>query len=64
MTEAVSHSRDPIKVKAGRIGATKRWGPEPRVIRLTDVEDPELKAAYLALHKLGVSRKAATPDAA
>jgi hypothetical protein len=58
-------TKDPVKVKAGRIGAEKRWtGHEPVVIRLADIEDAELRAAYLALHKLGVSRKAATPDAA
>jgi hypothetical protein len=46
---------DPVKARAGRIGARARWG-EPRIIRLKDVADPELRAAYLALHKLGESR--------
>ena len=60
---------DPVKVKAGRIGARARWADHvPVIIRLRDVEDPELKAAYLALHRLGESRNPAvtaeTRDAA
>lgn len=41
-------SPNPIKVKAGKIGATKRWGAEPRVIRLDEL-DPPKRRLILAL---------------
>ena len=38
------------RTDAGRLGARRALGRSPRVIRLAEVADPELKAAYLALH--------------
>ncbi len=34
-------TKNPVKVRAGRIGATKRWGTEPRVVRLHDLSDAQ-----------------------
>jgi hypothetical protein len=33
--------KDPTKVRAGTIGAYRRWGPEPRVVRLDDLTPPQ-----------------------
>lgn len=38
----VSLDKDPAKVRAGRAGMAKRWGP-PRIIRLDDLA-PEQRA--------------------
>jgi len=41
--------KNPIKVKAGTIGAViKRWGPEPRVVRLDELTDPRFEAVLNA----------------
>jgi len=40
--------KDPEKVRAGKIGATKRWGEQPRVARL-DSLDPRVREAVVAL---------------
>jgi hypothetical protein len=45
---AVIDSKDPVKVRAGRIGAVKRWGTEPVAIRLDDLTPPQ-KRLVLAL---------------
>jgi len=37
----VPDTKNPIKVKAGHIGALKRWGPEPRTIRLDELSPPQ-----------------------
>jgi len=37
----VSVARDPNKVRAGKIGAQKRWGETPRVIRVADLTAPQ-----------------------
>lgn len=60
MSGTVPVSKDPAKVRAGKASARARWGPDPHVIRLRDVSDPHLRAAYLALHRLGQSRAANT----
>lgn len=45
----VSVAKDPIKVRAGEIGARKRWGDHPtRVVRL-DSLTPEQRRLVLAL---------------
>jgi hypothetical protein len=33
----VSATKDPVKVRAGQIGARVRWGEQPRVIRLDEL---------------------------
>jgi hypothetical protein len=59
MAEAVDDSRDPVKVKAGRIGARKRWdGHTPRVVRL-DALLPEERRVVEALLELKRSRERA-----
>jgi len=37
----VSATKDPIKVRAGKIGADVRWGPEPRTVRIDDLTPPQ-----------------------
>jgi hypothetical protein len=37
----VSATKDPTKVRAGTIGAKKRWGEEPRIVRLDDLTPPQ-----------------------
>jgi hypothetical protein len=44
----VSATKDPIKVRAGQTGARKRWGEEPRVVRLDDLT-PAQRRLVLAL---------------
>lgn len=41
MVEAVLDSKNPVKVRAGKLGADVRWGPEPRAIRLDDLTDAQ-----------------------
>jgi len=36
-----SRISDPRKVAGGRLGARRRWGPEPRVVRLDDLTPPQ-----------------------
>lgn len=33
----VSAAKDPTKVRAGQLGAQKRWGEQPRIVRLDDL---------------------------
>ena len=33
--------KDPTKVRAGTLGARRRWGDEPRVVRLDDLTPPQ-----------------------
>lgn len=40
-------ANDPVKVKAGRIGALKRWG-EPKTVKLHDLT-PDQRRLVLAL---------------
>jgi hypothetical protein len=40
MREAVSRKKDPAKVRAGRAGAERRWGP-PGVVRLDELTPPQ-----------------------
>ena len=47
MPRAVSISRDPSKVRAGRIGARSRWGT-PRRVHIGDLP-PARRAVVLAL---------------
>lgn len=37
----VSATKDPVKVRAGSIGAHARWGDTPRVVRLDDLSSPQ-----------------------
>lgn len=62
MSEAVSDSKDPTKVRAGTLGARSRWGDQPRVVRM-DALLPEERAVVLALLALKRSRER-LPDAA
>lgn len=34
-------TKDPVRVRAGEIGARRRWGEEPSVVRLHDLTDPQ-----------------------
>jgi hypothetical protein len=40
MPEAVSRTKDPTKVRAGRVGAERRWG-SPGVVRLDELTPPQ-----------------------
>lgn len=66
MHEAVLDSRDPVKVRAGRAGSLKRWGP-PRTIRLDDLA-PEQRAFIVELVEVArrnaPAAKPTTPEAA
>lgn len=45
----VSVAKDPVKVRAGQLGAQKRWGPTgTRVVRISDLT-PEQRRLVLAL---------------
>jgi hypothetical protein len=49
MAEAVTDSKDPRKVHAGRVGAAVRWTPETRrIVRIEALSIPE-RAVVLAL---------------
>lgn len=41
-------TKDPVRVAAGQIGARRRWGPFPRVVRLDSLTNEE-RALVLAL---------------
>ena len=53
--------KDPAKVRAGRIGATVRWGDTPRVIRL-DSLPPDQRRAIVAYLAVAQSVEKAAPD--
>ena len=44
---SVSRFKDPVKVRAGTLGARKKWGPQ-RIVRLDSLE-PAVAAAVRAL---------------
>lgn len=46
-------AKDPAKVRAGYIGAQKRWGERPRSILRLDRLSAEKRAIVLALLELG-----------
>jgi hypothetical protein len=50
---------NPDKVKAGRAAALKRWGAEPRVIRLDDLTAPQRR---LVIALVNAARKEAAAD--
>lgn len=57
--------RNPVKVRAGRMGGRARWG-EPRVLRL-DTLPPSVRAGVLALveaERNAREREAGEPEAA
>jgi hypothetical protein len=54
--------KDPTKVRAGRAGSDKRWGP-PRVIRLDDLA-PEQRAFIAELVEVARRNAAASGDPA
>ena len=56
MTAAVSIPKNPVKVRAGQIGARVRWGETPRVVRM-DSLDPAVKDAVNALLRLDQARR-------
>src|SRR4051794_17625944 len=68
-TERAMENRTPLYVRArepmprserGRLGARKRWGDEPRTIRLADLT-PDQKRLVLALLELGRHDGASSP---
>jgi len=66
MPEAVLDSRDPAKVRAGALGAAKRWGnpANRRIIRMAELE-PEEQAVIRSLLALKARRaQRGTPQAA
>ncbi len=54
--------KDPEKVRAGKIGATKRWGEQPRVARLDEL-DPRIREAVMALIRADAAARAANEKA-
>lgn len=54
----VSATKDPVKVRAGTIGALTRWGDTPRVIRLDELTPPQ-RRLVLALVDAAKNEKAA-----
>lgn len=63
MSEAVLRTKDPLKVRAGQMGAVKRWGDEPRVLRLDQLPDAK-RRIILALVELGEPERESVHDAA
>lgn len=55
-----SITKDPVKVRAGTIGARARWGDEPRVVRLGSL-DPRVRAAVVALIRADEASRASLP---
>jgi hypothetical protein len=47
-----------IKQRAGKIGAAKRWGAEPRIVRLDALTPPQRR---LVLALVDAARKEASP---
>ncbi len=56
-------AKNPVKVKAGLASAAKRWGPEPRVVRLDDLTAPQ-RRLVLALIDAARLEAAREPQAA
>lgn len=40
--------KDPVRVAAGLVGAHRRWGEQPRVVRLDELTPPQ-RAIIIAL---------------
>ncbi len=57
----LSTTKNPVKQRAGLLGARARWGDEPVAVRL-DSLDPRIRAAVLAL--IGADQNARTTKAA
>ena len=57
----VSAAKDPLKVKAGTIGAIKRWGPDGRVVRLDSLDSVtrEIVVSILRARKNATEAQAA-----
>ncbi len=56
-------TKNPVKVKAGLASAAKRWGPEPRVVRLDELSPPQ-RRLVLALVDAARQETAREPQAA
>jgi hypothetical protein len=54
-------TKDPVLSAAGRLGARRRWGDAPRVVRLSDLS-PDQARLTLSLVELFRAKKAATTD--
>ena len=52
------NSPNPVKGKAGRLGAVKRWGAEPRIVRLDEL-NPSQRRLVVAL--IAAARQEAAP---
>jgi len=64
MAEAVSDSKDPVKVRAGRIGATKRWG-DREVVRLDELSGPQRRLVEALVRAARAEeRRDTSPEAA
>jgi hypothetical protein len=55
----VSATKDPAKVRAGQLGALRRWGDTPRIVRL-DSLDLHTRAAVLELIRAGANAQDTT----
>ena len=55
--------KNPVKVRAGQVGARKRWGDYPRILRLDELP-LEKRRIILALVDLGKPEEKAVDDAA
>ena len=62
MAEALSVSKDPVKQRAGHIGARRRWG-DPGVVRLDELTAPQ-RRLVLALVEAARAEQSRTPQAA
>jgi hypothetical protein len=62
----VSGTKDPVKVRAGTIGARQRWGDTPRVLRLDDLTPPQrrLVVALVDAARAELQDKPTAPEAA
>ena len=49
------------RVERGRLGARRRWGPEPRIVRL-DALPPDQRHAILSYLAVARSTEKAAPD--
>ncbi len=58
--------KNPVKVRAGLIGSRVRWGPEPRIVRLDELSDPQrrLVVALIAAAKSEAAASDVATDAA
>lgn len=55
---SIARDKNPVFVEAGRRGARRRWGAEPRIVRLDSLTPPQRR---LVLALVDAARKEASP---